>query len=135
MPVVDCKPMKVHLDRDYAGFHVEVGEIPLTGEWVLQGTSANYRARVPILPEQRIKAYLHPCVFLPNADRFFRELKEGEVADESALPPAPKGQMHKIEEDLPVDASDPMDYCSGCGRSMLAHEIGEYCDNCSEYAS
>ncbi len=131
MTVVDCKaPMKVRLDRINAGFHVEVGEIPATGEWILQGTTSTYRARVPILPEQRIEAYLHPCVFLPHPDRFFRELKEDEASDETALP-KPGGNTLT----LPHDASDPQDYCEACDRSLLAHEAGPYCDNCSDDAS
>jgi hypothetical protein len=139
MTVVDCVPMKVHLDRTTAGFHVEVGEIPLTGEWVLQGTSSNFRARVPILPEQRIDAYLHPCSFLPNADRFFRELREGEVADETGVISNGEG-MHLIKDELEpedshiltmAESTDPMDYCMGCNQSMMAHETGAYCDRCN----
>ena len=133
MSLVDCKPMKVHLDRMTAGFHVEVGEIPLTGEWVLQGTTENYRARTSILPEQRLQAYLHPCAFLPHADRFFRDLREGELADESVVNDTGAG-MHKIEEEMvltqPKDHAEPGDYCAGCNRSMFAHEQGAYCDDC-----
>ncbi len=134
MAVVEYPDMKVMLERRAAGFTVEVGHIPTTGEWILQGTTENYRAKAPILPEQVMTAFKHPCVFLPYADRFFRDLKEGEVADESALPLGPKG-MHKIVDDMASDASDPMDYCAGCSRSLLAHEVGDYCSNCSDDGS
>ncbi len=136
MSVVDCTDMKVHLDRSASGFHVEVGEIITTGEWVLQGTTATYRARTSILPEQRIEAYLHPCTFLPHADRFFRELKEGELADESKVSSNGAG-MHNVQDDLGVGAvvltesTDPNDYCAACNRSLMAHEVGSYCDNCN----
>lgn len=124
MTVVECQPtMKVLLDRTVAGFTVEVGHIPLTGEWILEGRTENYRARVPILPEQRLTAYLHPCVFLPHPDRFFRELKEGEVADESPVEEGPTGLFEA--------SIDPLDYCAGCSRSLLAHESGTYCDDCN----
>lgn len=138
MTVVESPPMKVHLDRVTAGFHVEVGEVITTGEWVLQGTTDTYRARVPILPEQRINAYLHPCAFLPHPDRFFRELKEGEVADVSAMPDRGKG-MNMLDEQIPdekelvltlVDSTDPSDFCAACNQNLLAHE-DTYCDRCN----
>lgn len=122
--------MKVRLDRTTAGFHVEVGEIPTTGEWILQGTSSTYRARVPILPEQRLQAYLHPCTFLPYSDRFFRDLKEGEAADESSLPRMEGGGTATLT--APQDAADPQDYCHACTRSLLAHEAGPYCSDCGD---
>lgn len=133
MSVVDCKPMKTHLDRVSAGFHVEVGQIEQTGEWVLRAWTDSYHAKVPILPEQRLEAYLHPCVFIPDADKFFRELKEGELADNSLVEDPPVRMRH-VENDLQEQGGvatmpDPM-YCNGCGLSLHETEIGPYCSRC-----
>jgi hypothetical protein len=130
--------MKTHLDRVTAGFHVEVGQVELTGEWILKAWTENFHAKVPILPEQRMQAYLHPCSLIPNADRFFRDLREGEVADNSEVEEPVRG-MQKIEQDLKSArasmVTDERDVCHGCGLTMMAHESGCYCDRCSDDGS
>jgi hypothetical protein len=118
--------MKVLLERRTAGFTVEVGIILTTGEIILEAKTENYKARVPVLPEQALVAFKHPCSFLPYPDRFFRELKEGEAADETSLPRGGVAVM---------DASDPVDYCAACTRSLLGHEPGPYCDHCNDDGS
>lgn len=128
--LVESEAMKVLLERSTAGFLVELGIIPTTGEIILEAKTENYKARVPVLPEKAWEAFQHPCTYLPYADRFFRELKEGEAADETALPRAYVGEPVAL-----LDAGDPMDYCSGCSRTLLAHETGPFCDNCSDDAS
>ena len=128
MTVVESTPMKVLLERVTAGFRVEVGIIPTTGECVLRAYTENYHAKVPILPEKVLEAFHHPCAHIPDSDRFFRELKEGESA-EADLP-----SEHVLTAPLP-HSQDPRDYCSGCNQSLLAHEHGPYCENCQALGS